>query len=127
MLEDAPTHACENCATTFTAILAKQLRNVCPECQHSLLACTIAPEYFKKKAVVVESADPAHYKTDSIECIDAMRAMLGDEGFAAYLRGTIFKYTWRLGKKDESKVEVEKISVYARWLHETLAGKELSK
>ena len=85
-----------------------------------------ANDFFGKDAPV-ESADPDHYKTSTIECIDAMRAMLGDEGFKAYLRGTIFKYNWRLGKKDESTVEVEKIAVYARWLHDTLAGRELSK
>lgn len=74
-----------------------------------------------------ESANPDHYKNAKMECIDAMRAMLGDEGFVAYLRGTIFKYNWRLGRKDASKVEAEKIAVYTRWLNETLAGKELSK
>ena len=126
MQEDKPTHACENCSATFTGHLAHQLHGVCPECTYSILSLDIDASCFKKKPVI-ESADPAHYKTSSIECIDAMRAMLGDEAFAGYLRGTIFKYNWRLGKKDESTVEVEKIAVYARWLHDTLAGRELSK
>ena len=75
----------------------------------------------------VESADPDHYKTSTIECIDAMRAMLGDEGFKAYLRGTIFKYNWRHGRKDSQKVETEKMQVYLRWLGNVIAGQELSK
>ncbi len=88
-------------------------------------------EYIKPRSIKldapVESADPDHYKTSTIECIDAMRAMLGDEGFKAYLRGTIFKYNFRCGKKDEEKIEVEKMQVYLRWLGDVIAGKELSK
>ena len=30
---------------------------------------------------------PPHYQTDGIECIDAIRASLGLEGFVAYCRG----------------------------------------
>lgn len=74
-----------------------------------------------------ESDNPNHYKTGKLECIDAMRAMLGDDGFANYLRGTIFKYNWRLGKKDEASMEAKKIAVYTRWLNDVLEGKELSK
>jgi len=39
---------------------------------------------------------PEHYQSDSgIECIDAIRAALGREGFIAYCRGNAMKYTWR--------------------------------
>jgi len=45
---------------------------------------------------------PSHYKSeDDIECIDAIRAMLGHDGFIAFCRGSTFKYVWRLlGKND---------------------------
>ena len=40
---------------------------------------------------------PPHYQSDNgIECIDAIRAALGKEGFIAYCRGNIIKYQWRL-------------------------------
>lgn len=39
---------------------------------------------------------PPHYQSDSgIECIDAIRAALGKEGFVAYCKGNAIKYTWR--------------------------------
>ena len=40
-------------------------------------------------------ASPQHYTAGSIECIDAIRAALGDEGFLAYCRGNALKYVWR--------------------------------
>ena len=39
---------------------------------------------------------PPHYQSDNgIECIDAIRAALGRDGFIAYCRGTAIKYLWR--------------------------------
>ena len=38
---------------------------------------------------------PPHYQGDGIECIDAIRAALGKEGFIAYCRGNALKYIWR--------------------------------
>ena len=75
-----------------------------------------------------ESADPSHYKTeDGVECIDAIRAMLGKEGFVAYCRGTLMKYNWRLGKKDEAAMEAAKAKVYNQWICDALAAKPLTK
>lgn len=74
-----------------------------------------------------ESHDPDHYKTDGIECIDALRAALGKEGFAAYCRGNIMKYTWRLGKKDAASSEAHKVVVYSQWLYDTLCDMPLTK
>jgi hypothetical protein len=75
----------------------------------------------------MESVNPDHYKTDSIECIDSIRAMLGQEGFIAYCRGNIHRYNWRLGKKDDALVEIGKARVYAQWIKDTLDGKALTK
>lgn len=75
----------------------------------------------------VESESPEHYKYSSIEPIDAMRAWLGDDGFAAYCRGSVIKYMSRIGHKDEVLVEAKKAQTYARWLVETIEGKELTK
>jgi len=48
----------------------------------------------KPKADMVNH--PPHYQSDNgIECIDAIRAALGKEGFIAYCRGNAMKYIWR--------------------------------
>jgi hypothetical protein len=38
---------------------------------------------------------PSHYTSSSIECIDAIKAQLGAEGFRDYCQGNICKYVWR--------------------------------
>lgn len=53
---------------------------------------------------------PPHYSQGSIECIDAMKAALGAEGFKAYCRGNILKYVWRTEAKNGVQ-DLEK----ARW------------
>lgn len=69
-----------------------------------------------KEAAPKESSDPDHYKFGDIECIDAMRACSTKEEFRAHLKLVIMKYLWRLGRKDDPKIEAEKIKVYAGWL-----------
>lgn len=66
---------------------------------------------------------PPHYQTDNgIECIDAIRAALGLDGFIAYCRGNAIKYGWRAGKKDEAAQDLRK----AAWYLER-AAQELGK
>lgn len=53
---------------------------------------------------------PKHYEGScSIECIDAMRFALGDEGLAYFCAGNTFKYLWRYkfknGQEDLDKAE----------------------
>ena len=38
---------------------------------------------------------PPHYRQGDIECIDAIRASLGEEGFLSYCQGNACKYLWR--------------------------------
>lgn len=55
---------------------------------------------------------PAHYE-GNIECIDAMREVLGTEGLINFCIGNAFKYTWRCKKKHESPVEdLKKVDWY---------------
>ena len=42
--------------------------------------------------------NPSHYKQGGIECIEAIKAALG-EGFPDYLRGNVIKYLWRYKEK----------------------------
>ena len=44
---------------------------------------------------------PAHYRAGEIECIEAIKAALGQEGFIAYCRGNALKYLWRAGLKGD--------------------------
>ena len=46
---------------------------------------------------------PSHYQSrddSNIECCDAQRAMLGVDGYCAYLAGMVVKYTWRYEQKN---------------------------
>ena len=57
---------------------------------------------------------PSHYNYGKIECIDAIKGMLGDEGFKAYCRGNAMKYTWRAGLKFDEVEDLKKASWYNR-------------
>ncbi len=48
---------------------------------------------------------PNHYTFGNIECKNAIHAALGDEGYLAYCRGQIIKYSWRAGKKYSSPTD----------------------
>lgn len=64
---------------------------------------------------------PPHYTAGNIECWDALRAMLGDEGFIAFCRGTVVKYLWRAGKKENEVEDYRKAKAY---LEKLLSVKE---
>jgi hypothetical protein len=38
---------------------------------------------------------PPHYREGGVECIDAIEAALGRDGFVAYCQGNCVKYLWR--------------------------------
>ena len=65
---------------------------------------------------------PAHYASGGIECIDAIRAALGLEGFVAHCRGTAIKYSWRAGSKEKHAEDLRKGAWYL-----TRAADELDK
>jgi hypothetical protein len=59
---------------------------------------------------------PQHYDRGAIECIDAIKAQLTPDEWRGYLRGQIAKYNWRLGMKDDPKVDAGKLLWYASLL-----------
>lgn len=63
---------------------------------------------------------PPHYNQGGIECIDAIAAALGREGFIAFLRGQVIKYQWRLGHKDRPAQDNAKSTWYSTRLQEVL-------
>jgi len=66
---------------------------------------------------------PSHYNQSGIECIDAIRSMLGEEGFSSYCRGNAIKYTWRAGLKFDFEEDLKK----AAWYNRMAAGDDPRK
>lgn len=67
---------------------------------------------------------PPHYTFGKVECIDAIEAALGPEGFIAFLRGQVLKYTWRLNHKWDAAQDAEKAMWYLAKLCAALQAKE---
>ena len=38
---------------------------------------------------------PPHYNAGTVECIEAIRSALSEEGFREYCKGNAIKYLWR--------------------------------
>jgi hypothetical protein len=61
---------------------------------------------------------PAHYNQGGIECIDAIKASLTQEGFQAYLKASSMKYLWRYEHKGKPVEDLRK----AEWFLVRLIG-----
>lgn len=66
-----------------------------------------------------EIEHPSHYTSGDVECIDGIRAALGDEGFKSYCAGNAIKYLWRYRHKG-GLIDVRKAGEYLGWLAEDL-------
>lgn len=65
---------------------------------------------------------PSHYQSkDGVECIDAIRAALGNASFVDFLRGQVLKYIWRADKKDNFKEDIQKAQFYLDKILEVLS------
>lgn len=60
---------------------------------------------------------PSHYTAGEVECIDAIRSMLGD-GFIDYCRGNVVKYLWRAPLKGGLE-DYRKARQYLTWITES--------
>lgn len=48
-----------------------------------------------------DQVNPDHYKSESgMECIDAIKASMSPLEFQGYLKGSVYKYTWRFRNKN---------------------------
>jgi Ni,Fe-hydrogenase III large subunit len=54
---------------------------------------------------------PDHYQ-GKVECIDAIEAALGDDGFIAHCRGNAMKYIYRAGRKGDGVEDLRKAAWY---------------
>lgn len=64
---------------------------------------------------------PPHYNhsDNGVECIDALEAALGAEGFKAYCKGNVMKYLWRSNHKTGSPAEdIRKAAWYLERLND---------
>jgi hypothetical protein len=69
---------------------------------------------------------PSHYTQGDIECIDAIEAALGAEGFKAYCKGACIKYLWRTEHKNGLE-DLQKCQWYLNKLLEKLISAKLEK
>lgn len=65
---------------------------------------------------------PSHYNESGIECVEAIRATLG-EGFQDYCKGNVMKYLWRYKYKNGLE-DLQKARVYLNWMIESIEQKE---
>lgn len=59
--------------------------------------------------------NPSHYASEcSLECIDVMETVLGDEGLFYFCVGNAFKYLWRYKNKGKPNEDLRKASWYLK-------------
>lgn len=95
---------------------------LCDTCRYHDDDCMPNKEYECDKYVMEDFKHdkvnhPLHYCQGGVECIEAIRASMGKEGFQDYCKGNILKYIWRW--RDKAGVEdLKKARVYLNWLIE---------
>lgn len=63
---------------------------------------------------------PDHYIQGGIECIEAIKASMSEEGFRDYLKGNVMKYIWRYKHKGKAIEDIEKALWYLNRLKDEL-------
>ena len=98
----------------------RNLRALNEKLEHLLQSARNEAEHLRRHADAA-GADmvnhPPHYQ-GKVECIDAIEAALGADGFAAYCRGNAIKYSFRAGRKGPAGEDLAK----ARWYLERVAA-----
>jgi hypothetical protein len=57
---------------------------------------------------------PTHYNQFGLECIDAIKLAVGEEGFVGYCHGNALKYLWRAEYKHSKRQDLAKAAWYCR-------------
>jgi hypothetical protein len=70
----------------------------------------------------MSAINPTHYTSGDVECIDAIKSMLSAEEYQGFLRGSAFKYQWRLGLKGDASEDTAKALWYLVRLKAYLGG-----
>lgn len=61
---------------------------------------------------------PPHYTKGGIECIEAIKASLSQDGFNGYLKAAVIKYLWRYEHKGKPVEDLKKAEWYLKRLIE---------
>jgi len=85
----------------------------------------VATKSYWKEGSAEAAADPAHYKdiVPGYEYMQLMEHLLGYEGTVSHLKGQIYKYLMRCGKKDDPYQEMLKVQWYSNYLTEMMKRK----
>ena len=82
---------------------------------------TLAEPTEEMTAAVDMINHPPHYKVGGIETIEYIRAKLTPTEYVGYLKGSVIKYSSRIGHKGEALQDAGKLSWYATELTKALA------
>lgn len=63
---------------------------------------------------------PAHYRQGGVECIEAIKTSMSEEGFKDYLKGNVIKYIWRYEHKGKAMEDIGKAIWYLNRLKDEL-------
>jgi len=77
-----------------------------------------------KKILQATVTNPPHYRQGDIECIEAIKAACGEDGYDGYLQGNIIKYIWRFKHKGRAQDDLGKASWYLNELVKVYHGGE---
>ena len=65
-----------------------------------------------------------HQLWEGTQSLDIMKKVLTDEEYKGFLKGNILKYQLRLGKKDDTEKEIQKIKDYTEELNKFYGAHE---
>ena len=77
-----------------------------------------------KKIMKATVTNPPHYRQGDIECIEAIKAACGEDGYDGYLQGNIIKYIWRFKHKGRAQDDLGKAKWYLNELIKVYHGDE---
>lgn len=119
--EDTPENARQYIETLKSKLATRRAENTALKTLNDTMP-GFGAAYEAKREQDEQVNHPSHYQ-GKVECIDAIEAALGPEGFAAYCRGNSLKYTFRAGKKGPAETDLKKAAWY---LNRITASKEAS-
>ena len=75
---------------------------------------------------IVGDKHDKHYLEAVVEPIKVMEKMFTKEELKGFIKGNILKYRLRMGHKDDTQKEMDKIRVYEQWLAKLERGEALT-
>ncbi len=114
----AQTHGLESTRSTSTKCSGRTKKNkkTTRLNEHPLYGDKFVHDVYSIESAPDMVDNPPHYNNGSIECIEAIEAMLNKDEYIGYLRGNAFKYRWRFRYKSKPFEDLRK----ARWYEERL-------